>query len=469
MKRTLFKWLIVLGVGVGIAMIPLPDGLTRQAWTLLAVFLATIAGSIAQPLPDSAIVLLGVTASVVFGAQKPSEALSGYSDPVVWICLAALFLSNAIIKSGLGRRIALLFVRAFGKTSLGLGYSLVSTDFVLASMVPSNSARNGGVLLPIVEGINIELGSRTEDGMAGKLGTFLINLLYQGDVIICATFLSGQAGNFVLARLAKQSAGFEITYTKWFVASFVPALVSLIAVPLMIYRFFPPETKYTPEAADYANLQLKELGRMSASEIITGVTLVLTVSLWATNGTLHEIDTAIVAFAAIGVLLASRVIVWKETVASANAWSVFIWYGGLFALATALGKTPITKMFADTVSGYASGLSWTTALILIVLIYFYVHYMFASITAHVLALFVPFLAAAIATGAPPGLALLSLIFASSLSASLTNYGTTPGPIYFATGYVRQGQWWTIGLIASVINLLIWSLVGLVWWKVLGWW
>lgn len=461
--------MIVIGVGAVVALIPPPDGVTREAWTLLAVFLATITGSIAQPLPDSAIVLLGVAASVIFGALKPSEALSGYSDPVVWVCLAALFLSNAIVKSGLGRRLALLFVRAFGKTSLGLGYSLVTTDFVLASMVPSNSARNGGVLLPIVEGINTELGSRPEDGTAGKLGTFLINLLYQGDVIICATFLSGQAGNFVLARLAKQSAGLDITYTTWFVAGILPALVSLVAVPLLIYRFFPPERKFTPEAADYASLQLKELGRMSTDEIITAVTLVVTVFLWATAGTLHEIDTAIVALVAIGVLLASRVIVWKETVASANAWSVFIWYGGLFGLATALGRTPVTKLFASTISGYATGLSWTTALIVIVLVYFYVHYMFASITAHALALFVPFLAAAIATGAPPGLALLSLIFASNLSASLTNYGTTPGPIYFATGYVRQGQWWTIGLIASVVSLLIWSLVGLGWWKLLGWW
>src|SRR5438270_9573363 len=255
MQRNLLKWIVVLGVGVGIAAIPPPDGVTRQAWTLLAVFLATIAGSIAQPLPDSAIVLLGVTASVAFGALKPLDALAGYSDPVVWICLAALFLSNAIIKSGLGRRIALLFVRAFGKTSLGLGYSLVSTDFVLASMVPSNSARNGGILLPIVEGITTELNSRPEDGNAGRVGTFLVNLLYQSDVIICATFLTGQAGNFVLAKLAKESAGVELTYSTWLIAGIVPALVSLIAVPLMVYRLFPPETRFTPEATDYASLQ----------------------------------------------------------------------------------------------------------------------------------------------------------------------------------------------------------------------
>jgi DASS family divalent anion:Na+ symporter len=469
MRPNLVRWIIVLGVGVGVAMIPVPEGITREARTLLAVFLATIAGSIAQPLPDSAIVLLGVTASVVFGALKPSEALSGYSDPVVWICLAALFLSNAIVKSGLGRRIALLFVRTFGKTSLGLGYSLVSTDFVLASVVPANSARNGGILLPIVEGITTELGSRPEDGNAGKIGTFLVNLLYQSDVIICATFLTGQAGNFVLAKLAKEKFGIEITYSTWLIAGIVPALVSLIAVPLMIYRFFPPGTKFTPEAPDYANLQLKELGRMTTGEKITALTLISTVFLWATKGIFHDIDAAIVAFAAIGVLLISRVLAWKEVMAHSNAWSVFIWYGGLFGLATALGNTSVTTLFAAKISGYATGLTWTTALIFIVLIYFYVHYMFASITAHALALFVPFLAVAIATGAPTGLALLSLIFASNLSASLTNYGTTPGPIYFAAGYVRQGQWWTIGFIASVLNILIWSVVGLIWWKVLGWW
>jgi DASS family divalent anion:Na+ symporter len=85
----------------------------------------------------------------------------------------------------------LLFVRAVGKKTIGLGYGLVATDFVLASMIPSNGARNGGIILPIALSISETYDSRPDDGTAGRLGTFLINLLYQCDVINGATFLTG--------------------------------------------------------------------------------------------------------------------------------------------------------------------------------------------------------------------------------------------------------------------------------------
>ncbi len=115
------------------------------------------------------------------------------------------------------------------------------------------------------------------------------------------------------------------------------------------------------------------------------------------------------------------------------------------------------------------GMIWTFALAILVLIYFYSHYFFASITAHVLAMFVPFLVVTIAVGAPVGLTVLLLAYFSNLNAGLTHYGTTPAPIYFGTGYVKQKTWWTIGLLTSLVNILIWSIVGLIWWKILGWW
>ena len=120
-------------------------------------------------------------------------------------------------------------------------------------------------------------------------------------------------------------------------------------------------------------------------------------------------------------------------------------------------------------AGMTNGWSWPTALLALALVYFYAHYAFASITAHVSAMFIPFLAVMVAVGAPAALSVLVLTYFANLSAGLTHYGTTPAPVYFGTGYVKQSQWWTIGLIASLLNLVIWSIVGLGWWKVLGWW
>jgi DASS family divalent anion:Na+ symporter len=115
------------------------------------------------------------------------------------------------------------------------------------------------------------------------------------------------------------------------------------------------------------------------------------------------------------------------------------------------------------------GWSWPAAIAVLALVYFYAHYGFASITAHVTAMFIPFLAVTAAVGAPVGLTVLILTYFANLSAGLTHYGTTPAPVYFGTGYVTQRRWWTVGLIASVMNILIWSIVGVAWWKVLGWW
>jgi len=468
-SKIFLKWMIVIGSGFLIAFSPRPDGVTSESWTLLAVFIATMVGSVVQPLSGSAVVLLGVVATVVFGALTPADALKGYSDPVVWLVLAAFFLSVGMIKTGLGRRIALHFVKLMGRRTLGVGYALVATDFVLASMIPSNGARNGGVILPIARGITETYNSRPEDGTSAKFGTFLINLLYQCDVIICATFLTGQASNLIIADLVAKNSEVKLTYLSWLTASIVPGLVSLTIVPLVIYKLFPPEIKETPEAPALAKGELHQLGPMSRHEKIMLAVLVAVVALWVTKDHLHSIDTSTSALLGISVLLAAGVVDWRDLMGEREAWSVFIWYGGLVNIATFLAASGITNVFAGSVADLTLGMAWAAALAVLLFVYFYSHYFFASITAHVLAMLLPFLAASVAVGAPASLSVLFLAYFSNLNAGLTHYGTTHAPIYFGTGYVKQSNWWTIGLLASIINIAIWVSVGLAWWKVLGWW
>ncbi|MGB2751740.1 MAG: DASS family sodium-coupled anion symporter [Pyrinomonadaceae bacterium] len=469
MQSKLVKWVAVIGSGVVVAALPRPEGITSGSWTLFAIFIATIVGSIVQPLTGSAMVLLGVVATAVTGTLDAKTALRGYSEPVVWLVLSAFFLSCGVIKTGLGRRIALLFIKAIGRNTFGLGYALIATDFVLASVVPSNGARNGGIMIPIAVSVSESYDSRPDDGTANKLGAYLMNLLYQCDVIIGATFITGQAGNFVIAKLVKDNTGIELSYAGWFAAAIVPALISLAIVPAVIYRLFPPEISQTPGAADFARSELEKSGPITDAEKIVVGTLIAVIFFWITKDTLHTVDTAIVALVGIGVMLLTGVITWSDIMGERNAWSTFIWYGGLVNMATAVGETGLTKVFADRVGGMTSGMTWAVALAIIALVYFYSHYFFASITAHVLAMLVPFLVVTMAAGAPVGLSVLVLIYFSNLNASLTHFGTTPGPIYFGTGYVKQGVWWKTGLITSIINIAVWSVAGLLWWKLLGWW
>ena len=463
----LLRWGMVLAVVLGILIIPVPAGITPQSWRLLAIFAGTIAGSIARPLPGEAMVLLGVTALAIFKVLPIEAALAGYADPIVWMVLAAFFISRGMIKTGLGRRIAFLFIKAIGRHSLGLSYALASTDMVLGSVIPSTGARAGGIVFPITKSLAEAYESRPGTS-ARRLGAFLMTAVYQCDVVVCAMWLTGQASNPLIARFAKDVAGVELTYARWAIGAVVPALVSLLAVPFVIYRVFPPEVKHTPAASEFASAQLKEMGPMQRSEKLMLLVFLIVAGLWMT-GQLHQINYAVVAMLGICVLLLTAVLDWEDILNERAAWGVFIWYGGLVRMAEALGQTGITKKFAETAAAFTIGWKWWWALAVLLLIYFYAHYGFASITAHATAMYTPFLIVILAAGAPTKLAVLSLAYFSNLGAALTHYGTTPAPIYFGAGYVKQRTWWWIGLLASFVTISVWSLIGFTWWRVLRFW
>ncbi|MDQ3173556.1 MAG: anion permease, partial [Acidobacteriota bacterium] len=193
----LVRWGIVLLAGLSVLLIPTPEGITPNSWRLLAIFVATITGSIVRPVPGGAVVLMGVSAIALTGVLPVRDALSGYADPIVWLVLAAFFMSRGMIKTGLVRRIAFMFIRAIGRHSLGLGYALVSTDMLLAMIIPSTGARSGGIIFPVAKSL-AEAYESKPGATAGRLGAFLMPLVYQCDVIICAMFLTGQASNVLI-------------------------------------------------------------------------------------------------------------------------------------------------------------------------------------------------------------------------------------------------------------------------------
>ena len=424
-------------------------------------------GSILQPLPGSAMVLLGVTALSLFKVMTIEESLTGYADPVVWLVLAAFFISRGMIKTGLGRRIAFLFIRAIGRHSLGLAYALISTEALLGAVIPSTGARSGGIIFPIAKSLAEAYDSKPGPS-ARRLGAFLMTTVYQCNVIVCAMYLTGQASNPIISKLAKEVTGVDITYALWITAAIVPAVVSLFLVPLLIYRVFPPEIKHTPAAAQFASDELKQMGKTKWSEWVMLLVFALIAVLWMTPK-LTGFHYATVAMVGICILLLSGVLNWEDLIAERPAWSVFIWYGGLLRMAEGLGQTGLTKKFAESAASLTLGWKWWLALAVLLLIYFYAHYGFASITAHATAMFTPFLIVILAAGAPTYLAVLSLAYFSNLGASLTHYGTTPAPIYFGAGYVSQRSWWLVGLVVSFLTIAIWSLVGFTWWKVLRLW
>lgn len=446
--------------------VPRPEGVKPEGWRLFGLFAATVAGLILQPLPGGALVLAAVTLAPALGGLTLAQSLSGYADATVWLVMAAFFISRSLINTGLARRIALLFVRAFGRSSLGVAYALTLSDVTLATIIPSNGARSGGVVLPIVRSIAELYGSKPGP-TASLIGSFLMTAVYQGICISAAMFFTGQASNPLAAKMAGES-GFTVTWTSWFVAGIVPGLISIALVPWVVSRLNPPEIRSTPEAPAFAARELDAMGPVSRNEKILAGVFVSVCGMWVTSQ-LHGIDiTATALFGSIALLI-TGVLTWEDVKSEKSAWDIFIWYGGLLMLGKALNDAGVTREFARLVGGAFGTMGWPALFAIALLIYFYAHYAFASITAHILAMFPPFLALLTAKGAPPGLMVFAFACFTNLSAGLTNYGTTPSPMFFAQEYVSLRTWWRVGAIVSLVNIGVWSTAGFGWWKLIGVW
>ena len=454
-------------IGLCIWFIPPPAGVTSQAWHLLAIFIATIVGIVIKPLPMGAVAILGITATALTGTLTINDALSGFGNRVIWLLVTAFFISRGFIKTGLGARIAYLIIRALGKNSLGLAYGLAATDLILSPAIPSNTARAGGVVFPLVRSIALAYSSDPAKDTSRKIGAFLMKSSFQVTNITSAMFLTAMAGNLLAIQLAGE-LGVKITWSGWALAAIVPGLISLIAIPLLIYKLYPPEIKQTSEMVTMASAELKKMGRMGRQETTMLGTFILLLVLWI-FGSAWNIHSTTAALTGLGILLITGTLTWKDILNDTAAWDTLVWFSALVMMASFLNSLGFIPWFGQTMGNKVGGMGWIVAFLILSLIYFYSHYLFASNTAHISSMYAPFLAVAIAAGTPPMLAALALAFFSNLFSSMTHYGTGPAPVFFGAGYVDTASWWKLGALISVVNIVIWMGIGGLWWKLLGLW
>jgi len=457
---------LVAVIGIVIWVTPHPAGVDPRAWHLLAIFIATVVGLVTKPLPLGAMTLVAIAAALVTRTLTLAEALSGFSNSTVWLVVAAFFLAAGFTRTGLGPRIAYGLVALFGRRTIGLGYSLVASDLILAPAIASNTARAAGVMFPILKAI-AESTIKDDPGPGRQTAAFLTLVAYQGTVITSAMFLTAMVANPLVVQLAA-AQGIVITWVGWAQAASVPGLVSLIIVPLVVAQLCPPGTAMTPDAPLLAKEALARLGPMTRRETAMATVSVALLVAWI-FGPRIGLDTTSAALAAIAVLLAFGILSWNDLTGEKEAWNTFIWFATLVMMASTLGTLGLISWYSGWVGSLVSGVPWAPGFLGLGLIYFYSHYFFASNTAHVSAMYAPFLAAAIILGTPPTAAALVLGFFSNLFAGLTHYGTAPAPIMFGGGYVALASWWRVGAIVSVVNIAIWLIVGGVWWRLLGLW
>jgi L-tartrate/succinate antiporter len=474
-----WKALAPIAVAIILALIPAPEGLAQHAWYFFAIFAGVIVGLMFEPLPGGAIGLIGVTLVTVlaqFVLYAPAElakagfkpanaaltwALSGFSNATVWLIFGAFMFALGYEKTGLGKRIALLLVKTMGRRTLTLGYAILIADTVLAPFTPSNTARSGGTIYPIIRSLPMLYDSKPNDPSARRIGSYIMWVAIAATCVTSSLFLTGLAPNLLAIELVKKTANVEFTWMQWFI-SFAPVgILLLIAIPLLTYWLYPPEIKEGNEVPVWAGQELAKLGDLGSKEITLAVLVMIALALWIFGGNYINATTA--ALVVISLMVLTKVVTWDDIIKNSPAWNTLAWFATLVALADGLNRVGFVKWFAESIAHHMSGFAPTTAMLVLIALFFFTHYMFASVTAHVTAV-LPVMLAVGSTipGMPMQQYSLLLCLTLGIMGIITPFATGPSPVYYGSGYLPSKDYWRLGAIFGVIFLAVFLVIGVPW-------
>ena len=429
--------------------------MSPDAWHLFAIFITAIIGVLIEALSIFTASILALVAVVLLRVLTPEKAFSGFSESFILLILAAFLVAKGVIKSGLGRRIAFMLIRRFGKSTLNLGYCIVATDTLLGPAIPSNTARSG-ILYPIAHALALDTGSLPTPESRKKTGSYLMMTAISGHTISSALWFTGMAANPVGAGIAAQF-GVNMNFGNWVLVASVPCIFALMVIPYVLYKFCPPEIKHTPEAPEMARKALDEMGAMGRQEWIMGLTFFGMILLWALSPVLN-INLAIVAFLGLSILILAKVYTLEDIRQGAgDALETYVWFAILYMMSTALNDLGFMKTLGAQIATYISDFNWVTVYILLTLLYVAIHYLFVSQTAHLLALYAVFLQVAVNAGVPAALMAFMLSFATNYFAVMTPQASSSNVLFAGSGFLPSEDIYKQGAIITVLNTMIFLL------------
>jgi DASS family divalent anion:Na+ symporter len=446
-------------LAIGIWFAPVPAGLTLPAWHLFAVFVSAIVSVLAGAFPLLTSTMLAVAAVVLTGTITPAKAFGGFANASVLLVVIAFLVAQAVVKSGLGNRISLFMVSRFGRSSLGLAFSIVLTDAVIAPAFPSNTAR-AGVLFPVVLSVARGSGSLPEDPEGRRLGGYLMFCGMASLAASSALWMTATSANPIGLQVVREF-GLEIGFGKWLLTASVPALTAILLVPWIVARLFPPGVGETPEAPVAARKALAALGPLSRGERLTAAVFALMGSGWIFADTLG-LNVTSIAFAGLGLLLMSNVLTLDDIAAQGDTLATFLWLAVLFAMSGQLNELGFMGYVGQRLASHLGGLSWPVTYVTLVALYVAIHYMFVSQSSQVLALLGVFLDVGIRGGVPAPLMAFALLFASSYFSVITPQGGSQNVIFVGSGYLTQRELYRLGLQMTLFFLAVFLVVGTAW-------
>ena len=461
----------ILFISIAAWMFGPPDGLTPEGYHSAIIFISLIAAIITNVLPTGAIALIGVAIYAVLRAGGETTAAAAIATPMnslsnllIWMIVIAFMVARAFAKTGLGRRIALLLLSKFGKSTLHVAYCLGVADYIIAPVTPSNTAR-AAIISPIADSL-----SKTINEKDNNLGKYFMSSSSAMNDASAAGFLTGFAGNLALVGIGVSVLGIELTFASWMMYLLVPSLALLLTMPYVLYKVINPQTKATPEAKVFAQKELSKMGPLSLAENKLLFVFVALLVMWIGGNSLglHSTTSALIG---LSMLLLSGVLTWEDVKAEKGAWDTLIWFAVLMGMADQLRIHGFTGWVGDNVANMISSgvgaASPTVTLILMSTFYLFTAYFFASGTAKVVALAPVILGSLVTLGVSPMVALLSVAGITSIGCNLTTYSHARNPLLMGYGYHDTNEWMKIGIVIAIAGTVVFMVTGLLWWSILG--
>jgi len=450
---------IAIAVALVIWFIPPPGKLSADAWHLFAIFAATILSVVIGAFPILTASVLAIAAAVLTGTLEPAAAYAGFANPTIVLIIMAFLVARAVVKSGLGQRLGYRAISLFGKTTLGLSYSIFAVDAIISPAFPSNTARSG-VLFPLVFSMTEAAGATPDREDRRRLGKFLMFSGMASLSLSSALWLTAMAGNPLGAEIAKDK-GVSINFGSWLLAACVPVILAMLLVPLLLYKVIKPEVTKMPNAPAEAKQSLAEMGPLTRDQKVVGVTFLGMVILWGLSST-FGIDSTAVAFLGLGVMLATGVLTLGDIAKEGDVLATFIWFASLFTMSSQLNELGFMEFLGERLVMRLGGLPVALAAILLIVAYVALHYLFVSQTAHLLALFGVFLGVGVKLGVSAPLLAFQLLFATNYFAAITPQASSANLLFVSSGYLSQGDLYKLGAMHTAFCVVLFLLVGTPW-------
>ena len=477
------KAIVPVAAIVIIWLMPAPEGLTVNAMRYVAIFAGVVLALILEPLPNAAVGLIGCTMAaalqlVPLADGKPAGlagsfnwAVSGFVDSTVWLIFIAYMFALGYEKTGLGKRIALLLIKKLGKKALGLGYASALADFVLAPFIPSNTARSAGTVYPVIKNIPPMYGSLPESEPR-KIGAYLMWTCFATTCVTSSLFFTGLAPNLlvfsVIANTLKaEPAAVTTTWMQWFWCLAPAGILLFLLVPLFTYVIYPPTQKEFPETPKWAAGELDKLGPTTRKEWMMLSMGLLALILWIFGD--KYLNATMVGLVVLSLMLLLNVVNWDDVISNKAAWNTFVWFATLVAMANGLARVGFLTWLGKSFEAYLAGISPEMVLLGLLALFYFMHYGFASLTAHTSAVVPLFVAIAAAI---PNININMKFFGMMLAGSLgimgilTPYATGPAPIYYNAGYIKKPTFWGFGTLFGVLFFAVYAVAVMYWFPVI---